>query len=194
MQKKRPGLSGHERLGGHPRKGADDLSNLETSTIPVVMLSARAGEESVVAGLDTGADDHVVKPFSARELISPVATHLELARLRHNVATAVRAGSNAGRPARRTRTQAIRCPRPPLASTCAKFGSNSGHSEAEESRSEGARGGRGDRLLAALGDGADAGSTHAKAATEGFSARGPRLESPSAPRILGFSTPQLRSK
>jgi CheY-like chemotaxis protein len=88
MQKKRPGLSGHERLGGHPRKGADDLSNLETSTIPVVMLSARAGEESVVAGLDTRADDHVVKPFSARELISPVATHLELARLRHNVATA----------------------------------------------------------------------------------------------------------
>jgi signal transduction histidine kinase/CheY-like chemotaxis protein len=63
-------------------------SNLETSTIPVVMLSARAGEESVVAGLDTGADDYVVKPFSARELISRVATHLELARLRHNVATA----------------------------------------------------------------------------------------------------------
>jgi signal transduction histidine kinase/FixJ family two-component response regulator len=58
----------------------------KTRLIPVVMLSARACEESVVAGLDTGADDYVVKPFSARELISRVATHIELARLRHDVA------------------------------------------------------------------------------------------------------------
>jgi signal transduction histidine kinase/CheY-like chemotaxis protein len=62
-------------------------NNVKTTTIPVVMLSARAGEEAVVAGLDTGADDYIVKPFSARELISRVATHLDLARLRHNVAT-----------------------------------------------------------------------------------------------------------
>jgi signal transduction histidine kinase/CheY-like chemotaxis protein len=61
--------------------------NAKTRTIPVVMLSARAGEEAVVAGLDTGADDYIVKPFSARELISRVATHLELARLRQSVAT-----------------------------------------------------------------------------------------------------------
>ena len=50
--------------------------------IPVVLLSARAGEESRIEGLEAGADDYLVKPFSARELIARVATHLELARLR----------------------------------------------------------------------------------------------------------------
>jgi len=64
-------------------------NSANTSTIPVVILSARAGEDAVVTGLDTGADDYVVKPFSARELLSRVATHLELARLRNTVATAV---------------------------------------------------------------------------------------------------------
>ena len=53
-----------------------------TSTIPVVLLSARAGEEAVVAGLETGADDYLVKPFSAAELMSRVGTHLALARTR----------------------------------------------------------------------------------------------------------------
>jgi signal transduction histidine kinase len=53
-----------------------------TSTVPVVLLSARAGEEAIVAGLETGADDYLVKPFSARELISRVSTHLEMARVR----------------------------------------------------------------------------------------------------------------
>jgi DNA-binding response OmpR family regulator len=62
-------------------------SNAKTSTVPVVMLSARAGEEAVLAGLDTGADDYVVKPFSARELLSRVATHLDLARLRQYAAS-----------------------------------------------------------------------------------------------------------
>lgn len=62
-------------------------SNTKTSTVPVVMLSARAGEEAVLAGLDTGADDYVVKPFSARELLSRVATHLDLARLRQYAAS-----------------------------------------------------------------------------------------------------------
>ena len=53
-----------------------------TSTIPVVLLSARAGEEAIVGGLETGADDYLVKPFSARELLSRVGTHLEMARVR----------------------------------------------------------------------------------------------------------------
>ncbi|RNF83340.1 response regulator [Lysobacter psychrotolerans] len=56
--------------------------DLRTSTVPVVLLSARAGEEAIVAGLETGADDYLVKPFSARELIGRVGTHLELARVR----------------------------------------------------------------------------------------------------------------
>jgi len=54
------------------------------ATIPVILLSARAGEESRVGGLDAGADDYLVKPFSARELIARVESHLKLARLRHD--------------------------------------------------------------------------------------------------------------
>lgn len=57
-------------------------SNSETKTIPVILLSARAGEESRVEGIDAGADDYLVKPFSARELLARVQTHLELARVR----------------------------------------------------------------------------------------------------------------
>jgi len=53
-----------------------------TKAIPVVMLSARAGEESRVEGLESGADDYLVKPFSARELVARVTTHLQLGRLR----------------------------------------------------------------------------------------------------------------
>jgi PAS domain-containing protein len=52
------------------------------SGIPVLLLSARAGDEARVEGLQAGADDYVVKPFSARELIARVNTHLELGRLR----------------------------------------------------------------------------------------------------------------
>ncbi|WP_437907065.1 ATP-binding protein [Sorangium sp. So ce327] len=50
-----------------------------TQGVPVIMLSARAGEESRVEGLAAGADDYLVKPFSARELVARVATHLQLA-------------------------------------------------------------------------------------------------------------------
>ena len=53
-----------------------------TMQIPVVMLSARAGQEGVVEGLDAGADDYLVKPFSARELLARVRANLELERAR----------------------------------------------------------------------------------------------------------------
>jgi signal transduction histidine kinase len=53
-----------------------------TSSIPVILLSARAGEESAVQGLDAGSDDYLVKPFSARELIARVRTHVALSRAR----------------------------------------------------------------------------------------------------------------
>ena len=59
-----------------------------TRAIPVVMLSARAGEESRVEGLEAGADDYLVKPFSARELVARVATHLQIARLRQEAVAA----------------------------------------------------------------------------------------------------------
>ncbi len=57
-----------------------------TQTIPVILLSARAGEESSVEGLEAGADDYLVKPFSARELLARVHTHLELGKLRRDAA------------------------------------------------------------------------------------------------------------
>ena len=53
-----------------------------TAAIPVILLSARAGEESRVEGLEAGADDYLIKPFSARELLARVSAHLELARVR----------------------------------------------------------------------------------------------------------------
>jgi signal transduction histidine kinase len=49
-------------------------------TTPFVMLSARAGEESRIGGLAAGADDYLVKPFAARELIARVAAQRRLAR------------------------------------------------------------------------------------------------------------------
>ncbi|MFI4942050.1 MAG: ATP-binding protein [Burkholderiales bacterium] len=53
-----------------------------TRDIPVILLSARAGEESRVEGLERGADDYLVKPFSARELLARVDVHVQLARVR----------------------------------------------------------------------------------------------------------------
>jgi signal transduction histidine kinase len=53
-----------------------------TRDVPVIMLSARAGEESRVVGLEAGADDYLAKPFSSRELVARVTTRLQLARLR----------------------------------------------------------------------------------------------------------------
>jgi signal transduction histidine kinase len=50
-----------------------------TRAIPVIVLSARAGEEAVVEGLETGADDYLVKPFSARELLTRVRAQLDAA-------------------------------------------------------------------------------------------------------------------
>jgi DNA-binding response OmpR family regulator len=57
-----------------------------TRTIPIILLSARAGEESRVEGLETGADDYLIKPFSARELLARVKVNLQLAQLRREAA------------------------------------------------------------------------------------------------------------
>ena len=61
-------------------------SDERTETIPVIMLSARAGEESRVEGLSAGADDYLNKPFSARELLARVNSHLKMARTRQEAA------------------------------------------------------------------------------------------------------------
>ena len=61
-----------------------------TATLPVILLSARAGEESRVEGMGAGADDYLVKPFSARELLARVSAHLQMARLRRESNKALR--------------------------------------------------------------------------------------------------------
>ena len=52
----------------------------QSSTIPVVMLTARGEESSRVAGLELGADDYVVKPFLPHEVVARVRAHLRRAR------------------------------------------------------------------------------------------------------------------
>ena len=61
-----------------------------TQTIPVIVLSARAGEEARVEGLGAGADDYLIKPFSARELLARVEAHVKMARLRREAGKALR--------------------------------------------------------------------------------------------------------
>jgi signal transduction histidine kinase len=56
-----------------------------TESVPVVLLSARAGEDAVLEGVETGANDYLVKPFSARELLTRIRTHLGMARLRQKL-------------------------------------------------------------------------------------------------------------
>jgi PAS domain S-box-containing protein len=57
-------------------------SDPQTRKIPIILLSARAGEEARVEGLEAGADDYLIKPFSARELLARVEAALKMARLR----------------------------------------------------------------------------------------------------------------
>ena len=65
-------------------------SDPELAELPVVMLSARAGEEAQVEGIEAGADDYLVKPFSARELIARVTSTLELSQTRRKAEAALR--------------------------------------------------------------------------------------------------------
>ncbi|QHG18881.1 ATP-binding protein [Nostoc sp. ATCC 53789] len=57
-------------------------ANPQTKKVPIILLSARAGEEARVEGLEAGADDYLIKPFSARELLARVEAALKMARLR----------------------------------------------------------------------------------------------------------------
>jgi signal transduction histidine kinase len=57
-------------------------ADASTRSIPCIMLSARAGEEARVEGLDAGADGYLTKPFSGRELLARVRSQLAMACLR----------------------------------------------------------------------------------------------------------------
>jgi signal transduction histidine kinase len=69
-------------------------ANESTSTIPVILLSAKAGEDARIEGLQAGADDYMVKPFTARELLARVGAHLALGRMRRDAAERERALRN----------------------------------------------------------------------------------------------------
>ena len=60
-----------------------------TADVPVIMLSARAGEEAKVEGLEAGADDYLVKPFAARELLARVNANIQMAELRREANRAI---------------------------------------------------------------------------------------------------------
>lgn len=62
----------------------------DLKVIPVVLLSARAGEEARVQGLKHGADDYLIKPFSHRDLLARLESHLELAQVRQTAADSER--------------------------------------------------------------------------------------------------------
>ena len=71
-----PGLDGFELLQ-HLRAGE------ATRGLPVMVLSARAGEEARIDGLQAGADDYLAKPFSSRELRARVEALILRAQIRH---------------------------------------------------------------------------------------------------------------
>ncbi|RIB06139.1 hypothetical protein C2G38_538757 [Gigaspora rosea] len=60
-------------------------SNIKTRLIPVILLSAKASEESKIKGLDKGADDYLIKPFSSRELITRIRANIKLSLLRRKI-------------------------------------------------------------------------------------------------------------
>ncbi len=85
-----PGLDGFGLL-------REIRSDPQLSGTPVILLSARAGEDARIEGLQAGADDYLTKPFSSRELLALVQSHIELSRLRREAADAIRkADQNAG--------------------------------------------------------------------------------------------------
>ena len=64
-----------------------------TRSMPVILLSARAGAEARIEGLRAGADEYLTKPFSARELMACVASQLKLGNLRRDSERALRFSS-----------------------------------------------------------------------------------------------------
>jgi PAS domain S-box-containing protein len=78
-----PGMEGFEVLRALRK-------NPSTSQIPVVLLSARSGDESRIEGVEAGADDYLSKPFSAVELLARLSTHLRMVQLRRQAELAER--------------------------------------------------------------------------------------------------------
>jgi two-component system, OmpR family, alkaline phosphatase synthesis response regulator PhoP len=75
------------------RDGLDVARELRRSSdVPIVMVTARGEESDRVAGLELGADDYVVKPFSPRELVARIRAVLRRSESRSAVAEVLNAG------------------------------------------------------------------------------------------------------
>ena len=59
----------------------------ETSSVPIIMLTAKSSESDVVEGLDLGANDYVAKPFSSRVLMARIRAQLRPRETRDNIAS-----------------------------------------------------------------------------------------------------------
>ncbi len=77
-----PGLDGFELL--RAIRADEGLAST-----PVIMVSARAGEEARIEGIESGADDYLTKPFAARELLARVQTNIQMATVRRDAALAI---------------------------------------------------------------------------------------------------------
>jgi PAS domain S-box-containing protein len=65
-------------------------SDPNLAALPVLLLSARAGEEAQLEGLETGADDYLIKPFSSRELFARISSALKIAEVRSEAERQIR--------------------------------------------------------------------------------------------------------
>jgi signal transduction histidine kinase/CheY-like chemotaxis protein len=66
-----PGVDGYQLSG--------TLKNdIKTSHIPIILLTAKASEESIIQGLETGADDYITKPFNTQILLTRIKNLIEL--------------------------------------------------------------------------------------------------------------------
>src|SRR3712207_324358 len=74
-------FSSRRRHTRYWRDWSSDVCSSDLSDIPVIMLTARDDEMSIVVGLEVGADDYITKPFSHRELVSRVRATLRRRRI-----------------------------------------------------------------------------------------------------------------
>lgn len=59
-------------------------ANIETCHIPILILSSRSTEQEVIAGLDSGCNDYITKPFSEKILLAKIKSHLKISRQKRN--------------------------------------------------------------------------------------------------------------